>query len=242
VTDTRTAIVTGAAGAIGGACVARLVSDGFRVIAADRSQERLEKMDTGGGDVVPVVANVADPADLDAIVEAAGRVDALLNVAGTGDALMGLDELDDDRWDLVVAVNQTAAFRLSRRVVPQMLERGEGTIINLASVAGLRGGRAGIAYTASKWALIGMTQNIASTLGPQGIRAFAICPSGITGAVSLTDGGVSETGAARVRRDLRKPPPGKPQDVANLAAFLLGEESRHLNGVAIPLDAGLLAH
>jgi NAD(P)-dependent dehydrogenase (short-subunit alcohol dehydrogenase family) len=123
-----------------------------------------------------------------------------------------------------------------------MVDRGDGTIINLASVAGLRGGRAGIAYTASKWALVGLTQNIASTLGPEGIRAFAICPSNITGAVSLTDGGVSEVGRERVRRDSKKPPPGNPDDVAGLVSFLLTAQARHLNGIAIPLDGGLLAH
>jgi NAD(P)-dependent dehydrogenase (short-subunit alcohol dehydrogenase family) len=244
-----TAIVTGAAGAIGSACARRLAADGYRVLAADVEADRLKSAlaGTGGnggaGEIVPVVADVAGSGGADAIAGAAGgRVDVLLNVAGVGDGLMGIEELDDERWHRVVAVNQTGAFLLTRRVVPIMLARGSGVIINMASVAGLRGGRAGFAYTATKWALVGMAQNIAAGLGAQGIRAHAVCPSAIQGAETLSRGGVSETGRARARRDSGKPAAGVPGDVAATVAFLVSDEAQHLNGLALPLDAGWLAY
>jgi NAD(P)-dependent dehydrogenase (short-subunit alcohol dehydrogenase family) len=242
--ETRTAIVTGAAGAIGSACARRLAADGYRVLAADVEADRLKaafSQDAAAG-IVPVVADVSAGAGADTIVEAAGdRVDVLLNVAGVGDALMGIEELDDATWQRVIAVNQTGVFLLTRRVIPVMLAREAGVIINMSSVAGLRGGRAGFAYTATKWALVGMAQNIAAGLGPRGIRAHAICPSAIQGAETLTRGGVSETGRARSRRDNGKPPAGVPADVAATVAFLVSDEARHLNGLALPLDAGWLA-
>lgn len=240
--EARTAIVTGAAGAIGSACARRLAADGYRVLAADVEADRLEAAFAGADGIVPVVADVSAAAGADAIAEAGrDRVDVLLNVAGVGDAMMGVEELDDDSWHRVVAVNQTGAFLLSRRVIPVMLARRAGVIINMSSAAGLRGGRAGIAYTATKWALVGMAQNIAAGLGPQGIRAHALCPSAIQGAQTLTRGGVSETGQARARRDSGKPPAGVPADVAATVAFLVSDQARHLNGLALPIDAGWLA-
>jgi NAD(P)-dependent dehydrogenase (short-subunit alcohol dehydrogenase family) len=237
------AIVTGAAGAIGSGCAQRLAADGYRVLAVDVEPERLEHTLAHPGDIVAVIGDVSDPAGADAIVAAAqGRVDVLLNIAGVGDALMGIEELDDERWLRVVSVNQTGAFLLTRRVIPLMLARGHGVVINMSSAAGLRGGRAGFAYTATKWALVGMAQNIAAGLGAQGIRAHAVCPSAIKGAETLTRGGVSEIGRARGRRDTGKPPAGVPEDVANTVAFLVSDQAKHLNGLALPVDAGWLAY
>jgi NAD(P)-dependent dehydrogenase (short-subunit alcohol dehydrogenase family) len=238
-----TAIVTGAAGAIGSACTRSMAAAGYRVLAVDVEPDRLDRLKDVPGDIVTVMANVADSAGADQIAAAAhGRVDVLLNVAGVGDALMGIEELDDERWHRVISVNQTGAFLVTRRVVPLMLAAGTGVIINMSSVAGLRGGRAGFAYTATKWALIGMAQNIAASLGPQGIRAFAICPSAIQGAETLSRGGVSEIGRQRARRDPGKPPAGTPGDVAAAVAFLISDQAKHLNGLALPIDAGWLAY
>jgi NAD(P)-dependent dehydrogenase (short-subunit alcohol dehydrogenase family) len=237
------AIVTGAAGAIGSACARRLAVDGYRILAVDVELDRLERLLAEPGDIAPVIADVSDPVGADEIVAAAGkRVDVLLNIAGVGDALMGVEELDDATWQRVVAVNQTGAFLLTRRVVPLMLARGTGVIVNMSSAAGLRGGRAGFAYTATKWALVGMAQNIAAGLGAQGIRAHAVCPSAIQGAETLSRGGISEAGRARGRRDSGKPAAGVPDDVAATVAFLVCEESKHLNGLALPVDAGWLAY
>jgi NAD(P)-dependent dehydrogenase (short-subunit alcohol dehydrogenase family) len=241
--DQRVAVVTGAAGAIGSSCVQRLALADFRVIAVDAELDRLNGLSKFDGDIVPVVADVSSRSDADNVVSAcSGRVDVLLNIAGVGDGLMGVDELDDERWDRVVAVNQTGAFLMTRRVVPLMLARHEGVVINMSSAAGLRGGRAGYAYTATKWALVGMAQNLAATLGPEGIRSHAICPSRIEGAETLSRGEISERGRARAQRDSGRPPAGTPADIAGIVMFLISDGARHLNGVALPVDAGWLAY
>jgi NAD(P)-dependent dehydrogenase (short-subunit alcohol dehydrogenase family) len=240
----KTAIVTGAAGNIGSAFVDRLDAAGARVIAVDISGERLDQLAAGRDLITTVVADVGlrDGADR-AVAACEGSADILCNIAGIGDGLFGADEMSDDLWDRVIEVNLTGTFRLTRRVLPLMLARGGGTVINLSSVAGLRGGRAGIGYTASKWAMIGMTQNIAANLGPEGIRCFAICPGGIQGAVTAAGIQYSELGRqrAQARMSPASAPRGEASDVAALGMFLLSEQSHHLNGVAIPLDAGVLA-
>jgi NAD(P)-dependent dehydrogenase (short-subunit alcohol dehydrogenase family) len=166
----------------------------------------------------------------------------LSNNAGISDGGGAIDELDELVWDRVIAVNLTAAFLLARRVVAGMLKSKSGVIVNMSSVAGLRGGRTGVAYTASKWALVGMAQNIASSLGPEGIRAYAICPGVVSGAVVLGAEPPTPRGILNRGRDQQQPPPTTAQDVANLVAFLVSDESRHLNGIAVPIDSGWLAY
>jgi NAD(P)-dependent dehydrogenase (short-subunit alcohol dehydrogenase family) len=234
----KTAVVTGAAGSIGRAIVERLHAAKARVIAVDISEERLEALRTELG-VLTAVADIGTPGGADrALAPAAGRVDILCNSAGAGDGLGTVDEIPDEVWDRVLAVNLTSAFLLAHRVVPMMLEHGGGTIINIASLAGIRGGRGGAAYTASKWGLVGLSHNIAATLGAEGIRCHAICPGRITGALTLAAGGITPRGQARRNRDSGRPDPGTPADVAAVVAFLLSDESSYLNGVTIPIDAG----
>lgn len=241
--ERQVAVVTGAAGAIGSACVERLAGAGFKVVAADVEPDRLTPVSKLGDDIELVVADVSSRSGADQIIAACrGQVDVLLNIAGVGDGLMGADELDEDRWDQVVAVNQTGAFLIIRRALPLMLERQSGVIINMSSAAGLRGGRAGFAYTATKWALVGMAQNLAATFGSDGIRSHAVCPSRIEGAETLSRGAISERGRAHAQRDSGRPPAGKPDDIANIAMFLISDEAEHLNGLALPVDAGWLAY
>ena len=238
----RSAVVTGGAGGIGSEFVRQLVVAGAAVTAVDISPDRLGALAAEIPGLRVVAADISTSTGADAVLERVpDGVDILCNIAGIGDGLRGIDELGDDEWDRVMSINVGGAFRLCRRVVPHMVERRRGVIINLASAAGLRGGRAGIAYTASKWALVGMSQNIAASHGPSGVRCHAICPSAISGAVTLARGEVSDVGRRRVRRDLAKPSPGDPADVAALAMFLISDEAGHLNGTALPVDGGWLA-
>lgn len=238
----RAAVVTGAAGGIGAEFVRGLVAAGASVTAVDVAEDRLGLLATEFPTVSTVTADISTSKGADrALVDVLDRVDILCNIAGVGDGLRGIDEVDDEEWDRVMSINVGGAFRLCHRVVPLMGQRGGGVIINLASAAALRGGRAGAAYTASKWALVGLSQNIASSHGPQGVRCHAICPSAITGSVALTSGDVSDVGKSRVRRDRAKPPAGRPADVVALAMFLMSDEARHLNGTALPVDGGWLA-
>jgi NAD(P)-dependent dehydrogenase (short-subunit alcohol dehydrogenase family) len=241
--STRTALVTGAAGGIGSAIVTKLAADGLRVVAADLSAERLETLAAAVPGIETVVADVSTAEGVESAIAAAGpTIDVVCNSAGVSDGGGSIEELDDTIWERVLRINLTSIYLMCNRVTPRMIEQHYGVIINVSSVAGLRGGRAGAAYTATKWAVVGMTQNIAASIGPEGIRAHALCPSRIEGAVAMTQGvRRTERGKFRAERDHGRPAPGKPMDVAETASFLINDVSHHLNGLAIPIDAGWIA-
>lgn len=234
----RTGIVTGAGSGIGRAMVEIFVGAGVRVVAADNRGERLESLPAG---VVKIEADVSTAAGADLIIAAAGdRLDILCNNAGVLDRMLLVDQVSEADWNRVIAVNLTGPYLLCHRGVPMMLRQGGGVIINTASLSGIRGGRAGAAYTASKFGLVGLTQNIAATYGSQGIRCNAICP----GAVATDILGGAELGpdAERIRgRDREKPPAAEPDRIAQVALFLAMDESSYMNGAVIPVDGGASA-
>jgi NAD(P)-dependent dehydrogenase (short-subunit alcohol dehydrogenase family) len=239
----RTAIVAGAGGSIGSDVAARLHRDGYFVIAADLSEGRLSALAASLPGVKTVVADISTAAGVDEVVAAGGGViDVLCNCAGVSDGGAAIEELTDEVWERVIRINLTSIYLMCNRVVKEMVPRGGGVIINLASVAGLRGGRAGAAYTSSKWAIVGMTQNIAASSNVDGIRCHAICPSRIEGTIAMATG-VTRTpkGIFRAERDAGRPPSGKASDVSSLVSFLVSDEAAHLNGLAVPLDGGWIA-
>lgn len=239
----KTALISGAGGAIGSAIARRLHALGARVVAVDVEDGGLQKLRHLLPGVLTVVADVSTASGADLAVATADKtVDILSNNAGIHDGGAAIDELTDERWERVIAVNLTAAFLLAHRVVEPMLKAQSGVIVNMSSVAGLRGGRTGVAYTASKWALVGMTQNIAATLGSEGIRAYAICPGVVSAETALARVPSTPRSIKSRGRDTGQPPPTTPEDVANVVAFLVSEQSRHLNGIAVPIDSGWLAY
>jgi NAD(P)-dependent dehydrogenase (short-subunit alcohol dehydrogenase family) len=239
----RTALVTGAAGGIGSAIAAQLYEDGYFVIAADLSEERLRALALKLPGITTIVADISDANGVDAVMATAGdAIDVLCNAAGVSDGGASVEELTDEIWDRVLRINLTSIYLMCNRVVSQMVTRGGGVVINLSSAAGLRGGRSGAAYTASKWAIVGMSQNIAASAGVDGVRCHAICPSRIEGAIDMSKG-VTRTpkGIFRAERDAGRPPSGKPSDVSSLVSFLVSDRATHLNGMALPVDGGWLA-
>lgn len=159
----RTVVVTGAAGGIGRATAERLLAEGARVVATDISAERLEALANETSEdhvdrLVTVVGDLGSALTIDAILAAAGeRVDALANVAGINDDFSAIHEVSDEMWTRVLAVNVGGLVALTRAVTTRMLETGGGAIVHVASEAGLRGSASGVAYTASKHAVIGIT-------------------------------------------------------------------------------------
>jgi NAD(P)-dependent dehydrogenase (short-subunit alcohol dehydrogenase family) len=175
----RTAIVTGAGSGIGRATAVRLAQEGARVIAADLAADRLEQLAGEFPDLglIPVAGDIATVEAVQAVVAAAeGWVDALANVAGIMDSFLPPAEVDDATWERVFAVNVTAAMRLTRAVLPIMLEAGGGAIVNVSSEASLRASASGVAYTASKHAVNGLTKSTAVFYKGNGIRANAVAP------------------------------------------------------------------
>lgn len=236
----RTVVVTGAGSGIGRATASRVAREGGRVVAVDLVLAGLEALvaELPDADVVPVRADITDPAGIDAVVAATdGRVDALANVAGVMDDMTPLHEVQDAVWERVFAVNVDGAFRLTRALLPLMLAAGRGSVVNVASEAALRGSAAGVAYTASKHAVVGLTRSSAHMYGPSGVRVNAVAPGPVlTGIESRF---ASPLGRERISVAMAAMP--AVAEAAQLAAsitFLLSDDGTNVNGAVLPSDGG----
>lgn len=237
----KTVIVTGAGSGIGLATALRIAKEGGRVIAADISPERLDALAAvnSGLDVIPVAGDISDEDTIAAVVAAAGgRVDALANVAGIMDHFAPIHEVDDATWDSVFRVNVTALMRLTRAVVPLMLEAGSGSVVNVASEAGLRGSAAGAAYTASKHAVVGLTKNSSVMYGPLGLRFNAVAPGATITNIEATWG--SQLAAERLGplMGANIPAPATAAQLAASITFLLSDDGTNVNGAILASDGG----
>jgi len=206
-----------------------------------------------GRRVLTLIGDVSHAADAERFVAEAlaqfGRIDVLVNNAA---APHGADrrliwEVPEEAWDRVIDVNLKGAFLMSRAVIPHMLERGSGRIINMASVSGKRGTARRGAYSASKFGIIGLTQVMAQEFGAHGITANAICPGSVE---TSRRESTSQRERALVERDpnapvLSLPPTGRvarPDDIARLAVFFASEASDHITGQAWNVDGGTAMH
>jgi NAD(P)-dependent dehydrogenase (short-subunit alcohol dehydrogenase family) len=248
----KVAIITGAASGIGLAMATAFAAEGARLVITDWHAERLnEAVDMIKGTGRPVVGlqgNIADQATAEGLIELAlsshGRLDVLCNNAGVMDYMQGVGELSDDIWRRVLSINLDGPMYATRKAVQHMLEHGGGSIVNTASTAGIHGGAAGAAYTASKHALVGLTRNTAWMYAARGIRCNAICPGATKThiAESMPTDRLDPAGAGRAQAFAALAPAYlEPSDIAALAVFLASDESRHINGAIIPADGGWAA-
>ena len=236
----KTVVVTGAGSGIGKATALRVAKEGGKVIAADISRERLDELvaENPDLDVAVVAGDITDQAVVDQVVAAGeGRIDALANVAGIMDEFEPIHEIEDSTWERVMNVNVNSVLKLTRSVVPLMLEAGQGNVVNVASEAGLRGSAAGVAYTASKHAVIGMTKNSAVMYGKKGLRFNAVAPGAVQTNIEAP---MASEFAQQVIPPLMGIIPGM-ATASQLAAsitFLLSEDSTNINGVVLASDTG----
>lgn len=172
-----------------------------------------------------------------------GKIDILFNNAGICAYGMA-HELTEDAWDHMIDINLKGPWMVARRVIPHMIDRKSGVIINNASIAGLRGmGRLGH-YAASKWGLLGLTRSWAIELAPHNIRVISLCPTGVN--TPMNDGLAAMEGktpkeiAERSAGNLLPVPWIEPEDVANAVLFLSSDLSRYMTGSEFVIDAGLL--
>jgi NAD(P)-dependent dehydrogenase (short-subunit alcohol dehydrogenase family) len=235
-----TLIVTGGGAGIGRATVERLVAEDARVIAVDVAPERLARLtEEVEGDITPIAADITDPGSTAAILEAAGpRIDGLANVAGIMDGFEPTAEISDETWDRVLAVNLTAMMRLTRGVLPVMLERGTGSIVNVGSEAGQRGSAAGTPYTTSKHAVNGFTRSTAFFYTPKGIRCNAVAPGPV--ATSIEAPFRSEWAGQRLGPFFQTniPPVARPEELAAAITWLLSDDASNVSGSILSVDGG----
>jgi NAD(P)-dependent dehydrogenase (short-subunit alcohol dehydrogenase family) len=240
--------VTGAASGIGRATALELSRRGYRVAAADRDEAAAKRTAAEAQDGLGVGVDVREERSVDAcaaaVVEWAGRVDLLVNSAGIVGATGTVLETPVDVWDDVFAVNVRGIFLCSRAVLPGMIERRRGVIVNVASIAGLVAIRNRAAYCASKGAAIAITRSMAIDHVNQGIRVNCVCPGSIdTPWVDRLVAASDDPEATRAEIVERQPIGrlGTPEEIAAGIAYLASDEAAFATGTALILDGGLTA-
>jgi NAD(P)-dependent dehydrogenase (short-subunit alcohol dehydrogenase family) len=172
------------------------------------------------------------------VAAAGGRVDALANVAGVMDAFLPPAEVDDATWERVFAVNVTAVMRLTRAVLPLMLAAGGGAIVNVSSEASLRASASGVAYTASKHAVNGITKSTAVFYKGDGIRANAVAPGPVATNLEAPFKSQHAAGVLGPIMQTTIPPLATPEQLAATICWLLSDDASNVNGVILPSDGG----
>ena len=246
-----TAIVTGAASGIGRATARHLARAGYDLALIDIDEagllETRAEIESVDGRVTSFAADVCDTHGLGEVVREVlitmGSPDVLVNVAGTGLSATVLDTSDED-WARVIGTNLTGPFLLTRAVLPLMLDRGSGVIINVASVAATIGIRARAAYCASKAGLVGLTRAVAADHAGDGIRCIAVCPG--TVATEWVERIVEASPEPDEMREMLAKRQldgrlGSPDEVAATIAFIASPSGRFFNGAAVVIDGGMTA-
>ena len=247
----RVAVVTGAAGGIGGATAKAMAAEGARVVVADvqSGQGTVDAITSAGGAAVFLTCDVSDPAQVDALVAGTvahyGGLDVLVNNAGIAGGSGPAHQLPLEDWNRAIAVNLTGPFLCVRAAMPHLLASGAGRIVNIASTYGIIGAPEAPAYCASKGGLVNLTRQLAVDYSGQGIRVNAICP----GYIDTDMGGYraalgsEQAAAANARREAAAAlqPIGRQAqavEVARVAVFLASDESSFMTGSIVTVDGG----
>ena len=248
----KVAVVTGASSGMGREIAYVFAKEGAVVYAAARRLEKLEelaeKTKDFEGKIIPVSSNLINQEDAEKLVEYAysdsGKLDILVNNAGIMDDFSGVGDVNDEMMNKVFDLNVFAPFYTSRKAVNIFLKEGKGVIVNIASIGGLYGARAGAVYTASKHALVGLTKNTGYMYAKKNIRCNAICP----GAIETDIGSgeymkhVNQDGMNTIMANIGgNPRSGSPSEIAEIAVFLASDESSLINGQCLAADAGWTA-
>ena len=243
----RVALVTGASRGIGKAIATEFVREGAAVVICGRKQESLDLAaheiagNESGVRVLPVACHIGRKGEIQRLVETALRefrqIDILVNNAGTNIAQEPALQVDEAKFDKMVEINLKSAFRLIQALAPGMCQRGCGSIINIASISGLRPQFEGMLYSMTKAALIMMTKSCAQELGPHGVRVNVIAP----GLIETTLSEYYWKEEARLSRIIEAQPLhhlGQPEEVAGMAVFLASDKASFITGQTIVIDGG----
>ena len=249
VLDGKVAIVTGGTSGIGEGIAELFVGEGAKVVVAARRQDEgaaLEKR-LGVRFVRTDVANEADvKAMIDQTVAAFGRVDCLVNNAALPAPMVSITEIEAATIDQLLAVNVRGVLLGIKHVAPVMLKQGSGSIINIGSMAGIRGGVSGHIYSATKGAVLALSRSAGAELGEKGIRVNCLSPGAIVTGIFAKNAGVEGAKADKLTDMLKVgfaslqpiPRAGLPDDIARAALYLASDGSGFVNGQDIVVDGG----
>lgn len=241
--DGKVAVITGAARGMGAAHAKRFVEEGAKVVVTDILPDEGEKLASElGKNAVFVKHDVSSAADWDDVVnmaeEAFGPVDILVNNAGIS-VSVPIEELTEEQYRKVVDINQVSVFLGTKAVLPSMKKTGGGSIVNISSMAGIVGGQGQMAYSASKFAVRGMTKAAAAELAPLNIRVNSVHPGAIRTPMidwpenkEIIEALEASTPLGRV---------AEPEEVSELVLFLASDESSYSTGAEFLIDGGASA-
>jgi NAD(P)-dependent dehydrogenase (short-subunit alcohol dehydrogenase family) len=240
----KVAIVTGASRGIGRAIAETFSREGARVVICGRKQDTLDEVAREIGSSVKAISCHVGRADqienlIATTTREFGPVDVLVNNAATNISLGPCLDVDESQFDKMIEINLKSAFRLIKAVAPGMCERNSGSIINIASIAGLRPQLHSLLYSMTKAALIMMTQSYALELGPKGVRVNAIAPGLIQTTLSEYYWKDEEQRTSVLAKQPIKRI-GQPRDVAELALLLASEKGSYITGQTLTVDGGFL--
>ncbi|KAF1045417.1 beta-ketoacyl-ACP reductase [Xylophilus sp.] len=239
----RIAIVTGAGQGIGAATALKFAREGAVVAVCDRNPDTVAAVvgacEAAGGKAVGFELDVCDRGAIDGVVgkllRQFDRIDVLVNNAGiTRDAR--LQKMTLAQFDAVIDVNLRGVFHMSQAVVDSMVQRARGVILNASSVVGIYGNYGQTNYAAAKFGVIGFTKTWSRELGPKGIRVNAVAPGFIETPILST---VPEEVLHRMRDQVPLRRIGKPEEIANIYAFLASDEASYINGAVIEASGGM---
>ena len=241
-------VVTGASSGMGRKIALDFAKEGATVIAVARRLERLEEIakeaEGFAGKILPYQGDISleevNNGMIDYAVKECGKLDVLVNNAGIMDEFTPIGELTDELFNKVMAVNLNGPIYAMRKAVQVMLEQEtKGNIVNIASIGGVCGARAGVAYTASKHAIVGATKNTAYMYAGK-IRCNVVCPGGVETEVMNSQTNISQFGVGRIMAGLDTSiPAGKVEDISTAVLYIASDDAEFMTGAEIVIDGGV---
>ena len=241
-------VVTGASSGMGRKIALDFAKEGATVIAVARRLERLEEIakeaEGFAGKILPYQGDISleevNNGMIDYAVKECGKLDVLVNNAGIMDEFTPIGELTDELYNKVMAVNLNGPIYAMRKAVQVMLEQEtKGNIVNIASIGGICGARAGVAYTASKHAIVGATKNTAYMYAGK-IRCNVVCPGGVETEVMNSQTNISQFGVGRIMAGLDTSiPAGKVEDISTAVLYIASDDAKFMTGAEIVIDGGV---
>ncbi len=245
----RVALITGAASGIGKSTALAFAQEGAKVIVSDVAveggEETVQLIQDAGGEAHFIRADVSDMDEvavlMAAVVAQYGRLDFGINNAGIGSDWKRLADYELEDWTRVIAINLSGVFHCMFHELQQMLQQGSGAIVNVASIAGLRGLANSSAYTASKHGVVGLTKAAALEYATKNIRINAVCPVFTRTPLFEALFDVNPTYKERIKQNIPMRRYGKPEEIAQAILWLCSDNTNFMTGHALPLDGGMMA-